>query len=171
MKKSYSTVQPIIDVSFSIGETIKDCYSNLSKRAFTYVEGDIQMKGGNKFVAMGYKRGVDKSPITDIIGVIQDKNTGENIIYEDGIEYTIITDDNKNRDIHRGSGGNYLCFYYTRDELKGSPIKEIIFATYPQKISSNIEVVQNSSLSKYRGDLNINEGRNTNQFNYIILIR
>ena len=171
MKKSYSKIDPIIDISFSIKDQLKDCYSSLSNRAFIYVEGDIQMKGGNKYVALGYKRGVDKAPITDIIGVIQEKNKGENILYEDGIEYINITDEKNNRDIHNGSGGNYLAFYYTRDKSKGRPIKELIFANYREKISSNLEVVQNSSFSKYKGNLNINGGRNPNNFNYIIIIR
>ena len=168
-KRSYEDIPPIIDISFAIGENLKDCYSNLTKRGFSYVQGDIQNKGGNKYVSLGYKRGIDEDPITDIIGIVQENNTKKEIINQNGIEYKNIVDHNNNRDIHKGSGGNFLGFYYTRDKSKGDPIKELIFVCYPQKLSSTtIEVVQ-----KYnsKGNLNINEGRNKEIFNYIIIIR
>ena len=163
---------PIIDISFAIGDNLKDCYSNLKNRGFSYVEGDIQLKGGSKFVALGYKRGSDKEPITDIIGVLQDNNPKKEIISQDGIEFKNVVDKNNNRDIHKGSGGNFLGFYYTRDKSRGDPIKELIFVCYPQKLSSNtLEVIQSAHSNKVLGNLNINEGRNKDNFNYIIVIR
>ena len=171
MRKSYEIIPPIIDISFAIGDDIKDCYSNLQRRGFTYVEGDIQIKGGQKFVALGYRRGIEKEPITDIIGVIESKEIEYETIYENAIEYRYITDDKKNCNIHKGSGGNFLGLYYTRDETKGSPIKELIFVSYPQKLTSKIEVVQNANTNKIQGNLNLNEGRRNERFNYIIIIR
>ena len=171
-KKSYEDMPPIIDISFAIGDNLKDCYSNLKNRGFSYVEGDIQLKGGSKFVALGYKRGSDKEPITDIIGVLQDNNPKKEIISQDGIEFKNVVDKNNNRDIHKGSGGNFLGFYYTRDKSRGDPIKELIFVCYPQKLSSNtLEVIQSAHSNKVLGNLNINEGRNKDNFNYIIVIR
>ena len=171
MRKSYAIMSPIIDISFSIGDKLEDCYSNLQARGFSYVEGDIQIKGGSKYVALGYKRGKEKAPITDIIGIIEEKKVDYETIYENGIEYKSITDGKNNRDIHKGSGGNFLGLYYTRDEIKGSPIKELIFASYTQKLTSKIEVVQNAETNKSKGNLNLNDGRNKNIFNYIIIIR
>ena len=168
-KRSYEDIPPIIDISFAIEENLKDCYSNLTKRGFSYVQGDIQNKGGSKYVSLGYKRGIEQDPITDIIGIVQENNTGKEIINQDGIEYKNIVDHKNNRDIHKGSGGNFLGFYYTRDKSKGDPIKELIFVCYPQKFSSNaLEVIQKFNS---KGNLNINEGRNKEVFNYIIIVR
>ena len=161
---------PITHISFEIGNKINICYDNLLKRGFDYVEGDIRNGSGKKFVAIGYKRLSNCYPITNIIGLLS-KNREPQSIIEKGIQYDMILDGKGNGDIHKGSGGSDLYLYYTNNINAGSPIREIIFSSYPQKKTSKIEAVQNCSKSRRQGDLDINAERGKTPFNYIIIIR
>ena len=167
----YNYQNPITTISFSISKkSIDECYQMLQNRGFSHVEGDIRTGAGKKYVALGYKRDQYLYPITNILGFLSDKSQPETI-YENGIEYTKICDDKGNGDIHKGSGGSDLYLYYTRDNRIGKPpIRELIFASYLQKKTSRIEVVQNYSRSKRSGDLDINAER-AHPYNYIIVIR
>ena len=109
-----------------------------------------------------------KKPITNIIGIVSWSNQPQKI-KEDGIEYTLITDNRNNGDIHKGSGGNYLHFYYTRDTRAGKPIRDISVGSYPHPLSCDMEVVNHSKISG-NGALDINTGRG-GPFNYIFIFR
>ncbi len=147
---------------------INDCYSELEKRGFTKVEGDIRAGGGKKFVALGYKK-ENKKPITDIKGVIS--NSKEDIeLTEGNIIYEMIQDEEFNGDINKGSGGKYLYLYYTTDPAAGQPIKDLIFASYSQEIKSQKDLVLNATKSLRSGYFDINAYR-APSYNYIFLIR
>ena len=164
-------MNPITHISFAIGNNINSCYDNLSKRGFNFVEGDIRIGAGKKYVAIGYKRLQNYYPITNIIGFLSQKREPQGI-YENGIEYHMIIDENSNGDIHKGSGGSFLYLYYTNNIKVGSPIREIIFVSYPKKRTNKLEVVQNYSKSRRQGDLDINAERGKKTpFNYIIIKR
>ena len=163
--------EPITEVSFSIGDNIDSCYQNLQDRGFNIVEGDIRIGSGKKFVAIGYKRGTSNFPITNIIGFLSDHRE-DSTIYENGYEYRMIRDGNGNGDIHKGSGGVDLYFYYTNNIYCGTPIKDLIFASYPKKKRSTAEVVKNCSRSIRQGELDVNARRGSKTpFNYIFIVR
>ena len=162
---------PITEVTFEIGNDLESCYKSLINRRFEVIDGDIRVGGGKKYVALGYKKGTSNFPITNIIGFLSN-NKEETTIYENGYEYKMIQDGNKNGDIHKGSGKENLYLYYTTSQFAGSPIQRLIFASYPRKKISNMEVVQNFSRSLRQGDLDINAKRGgSTPFNYIIIIR
>ena len=95
---SYQTSSPITEVSFSIDNKIEDCYKNLQTRGFSIVEGNIRMGTDKKCVALGYKRLKDdiNNPssvyITNILGIVTNEKM-PNQIYENGVEYYLITDE------------------------------------------------------------------------------
>ena len=160
----------ITDISFSIGYNINTCYNTLSKKGYRPIQGDIRQGAGRRFCAIGIKRFFEtqKKPITNIIGIVSWSNQPQKI-KEDGIEYTLITDNRNNGDIHKGSGGNYLHFYYTRDTRAGKPIRDISVGSYPHPLSCDMEVVNHSKISG-NGALDINTGRG-GPFNYIFIFR
>ena len=112
-----------------------------------------------------------KKPITNIIGIVSWSNQPQKI-KEDGIEYTLITDNRNNGDIHKGSGGNYLHLYYTKDKRAGKPIRDISFGSYGHSFRKDcdMEVINHSKKSKGSGALDINTGRG-GPFNYIFIFR
>ena len=160
----------ITDISFSIGYNINTCYNTLSKKGYRPIQGDIRQGAGRRFCAIGIKRFFEtqKKPITNIIGIVSWSNQPQKI-KEDGIEYTLITDNRNNGDIHKGSGGNYLHFYYTKDKRAGKPIRDISVGSYPHPLSCDMEVVNHSKISG-NGALDINTGRG-GPFNYIFIFR
>ena len=160
----------ITDISFSIGYNINTCYNTLSKKGYRPIQGDIRQGAGRRFCAIGIKRFFEtqKKPITNIIGIVSWSNQPQKI-KEDGIEYTLITDNRNNGDIYKGSGGNYLHFYYTRDTRAGKPIRDISVGSYPHPLSCDMEVVNHSKISG-NGALDINTGRG-GPFNYIFIFR
>ena len=160
----------ITDISFSIGYNINSCYDTLSKMGYRPIQGDIRQGAGRRFCAIGIKRFFEtqKKPITNIIGIVSWSNQPQKI-KEDGIEYTLITDNRNNGDIHKGSGGNYLHFYYTKDTRAGKPIRDISVGSYPHPLSCDMEVVNHSKISG-NGALDINTGRG-GPFNYIFIFR
>ena len=171
MKINKNANNPITEVSFEISDDLKSCYRKLRERDFEIVEGDIRRGAGKKYCVLGYKRGTSYFPITDIIGFLSNYKEGYSI-RENGFEYRMIKDGNNNGDIHKGSKGEDLYLYYTTDQNVGTPIKELIFASYPDRKSSKMEVVQNYSGSLRGGDLDINAKRGSKTpFNYIIIIR
>ena len=101
------------DISFSISDNLNDCYDELTKRNFLFIEGDIRQSMGKKFCALGIKKENTANPITNIIGIVSENREPYSII-EDGHLYKMIIDQNGNRDINKDSGGYYLylILYY-----------------------------------------------------------
>ena len=164
--QGYSYITEVTFASAYLG--INDCYSELEKRGFTKVDGDIRVGGGKKYVALGYKK-ENKKPITDIKGVISNSKEDLELI-EGNIIYEMIQDEEFNGDINKGSGGKYLYLYYTTDPAAGQPIKDLIFASYPQEINTPKDLVKNATKSLRSGYLDINSYR-APSYNYIFLIR
>ena len=159
----------ITEVTFQIcQEGIQSCYDKLDKRGFTKVDGDIRVGGRKNYVALGYKK-ENKPPITDIKAIISKSKAKEEFLIGNSI-YRMIKDRDYNGDINRGSGGVFIFLYYTTDQYAGQPIKDLIFASYPHKINTTKEVVQNAPTSIGYGHLDINHGRGSS-YNYIFLIR
>ena len=170
-KQNPNANNPITEISFEIGNDLNSCYKKLSERGFDIVEGDIRKGAGGKYCALGIKRGTSNYPIRDIIGFLTNNKEGFSII-ENGHEYKMIKDGNNNGDIHKGSKGEDLYLYYSIDQTIGTPIKEIVFTSFPNRKASKMEVAQNYSGSLRNGDLDINARRGKKTpFNYIIIIR
>ena len=174
---SYQFSAPITEVSFSIANKIEDCYKNLQTRGFTVVQGNIRMGTDKKCVALGYKRliGDINNPssvyITNIIGIVT-KEKMPNQIYENGVDYYMITDENLNGDINKSSGGFDIYLYYTYEKMVNGPIKELIFASYREPINPHVETIKNASISLRSGILDINVARGVKAgYNYILIIR
>ena len=174
---SYQFSAPITEISFSIDNKIEDCYKKLQIRGFTIVEGNIRMGSDKKCVALGYKRliGDINNPssvyITNIIGIVTTEKM-PNQIYENGVEYYMITDENLNGDINKSSGGFDIYLYYTYEKMVNSPIKELIFTSYREQITPHVDSIKNASISLKSGILDINVGRGKKAgYNYIFIIR
>ena len=163
------TVNSISDITFRIRNNIDDCYNSLLKEGYEYIEGDIRLTCDGKCCALGYKLNGKEEPVTNIIGTISDGREPQQII-QNGCTYKMIVDENFNGDIHKGSGGNYLYLYSTKDECHMRPIKDLIYGNYKYKKSSKQEVVQNSERSKRKFDLDLCAGRSA-YYGYIYIIR
>ena len=160
----------ITDISFSIDSNVNGCYNTLKGNGYRLIQGDIRQGAGGKDCAIGIKRffNTNKEAITNIIGIVSGSSQPQKI-KEDGIEYTLITEIRNNGDIHKGSGGNYLFLYYTKDKRAGKPIRDISVGSYPHPLSCDMEVVNHSKISG-NGALDINTGRG-GPFNYIFIFR
>ena len=163
----------ITDISFSIDSNVNGCYNTLKGNGYRLIQGNIRQGAGGKYCALGIKRffNTNKEAITNIIGTVSGSNQPQKI-KEDGIEYTLITDNRNNGDIHKGSGGNYLHLYYTKDKRAGKPIREISVGSYDHAFRKDcdMEVVNHSKNSKGSGPLDINSGRG-GPYNYIFIFR
>ncbi len=165
--KTAVLVNSITDISFSIDSNVNGCYNTLKGKGYGLIQGNIRKGVGGKTCTLGIKRffNTNKEAITNIIGTVSGSNQPQKI-KEDGIEYTLITDNRNNGDIHKGSGGNYLHFYYTKDKRAGKPIRDISVGSYDHALNCEMEVVKHSKKSERTGDLDINTGR-AKPFNYI----
>ena len=114
----------ITSVSFYISNSIDLCVAQLNYYGYEEVEGDVRRGAGDNYCVLGCKYEKNKPFITNILGSVSDKEEPV-IIYENGIKYTAVKDPLNNADIHRGSGGNFLCLYYTNDPKAGKPIKHL----------------------------------------------
>ncbi len=169
--KTAVLVNSITDISFSIDSNVNGCYNTLKGKGYGLIQGNIRKGVGGKTCTLGIKRffNTNKEAITNIIGTVSGSNQPQKI-KEDGIEYTLITDNNNNGDIHKSSGGNYLHFYYTKDKRAGKPIRDISVGSYDHALNCEMEVVKHSKKSERSGDLDINTGR-AKPFNYIFIFR
>ena len=163
----------ITDISFSINSNVNKCYSYLKGNGYRIIQGDIRKGAGGKYCALGIKRffNTNKEAITNIIGIVSGSSQPQKI-KEDGIEYTLITEIRNNGDIHKGSGGNYLFLYYTKDKRAGKPIRDISFGSYGHSFRKDcdMEVINHSKKSKGSGALDINTGRG-GDYIYIFIFR
>ena len=163
----------ITDISFSIDSNVNGCYNTLKGNGYRLIQGNIRQGAGGKYCALGIKRffNTNKEAITNIIGTVSGSNQPQKI-EEDGIEYTFITDNNNNGEIHKGSGGNYLHLYYTKDKRAGKPITDISVGSYGHAFHKDcdMEVVNHSKKSKGSGALDINTGRG-GDYIYIFIFR
>ena len=157
-------------ISFNIDNNINGCYNILKGKGYRSIQGDIRQGSGGKYCAVGIKKffETNKEAITNIIGTVSGSNQPQKI-EEDGIEYTFITDNNNNGEIHKGSGGNYLHLYYTKDKRAGKPITDISVGSYDHALNCDKEVVKHSKNSEHTGDLDINTGRGK-PYNYIFIL-
>ena len=160
-------------ISFNIDNNINGCYNILKGKGYRSIQGDIRQGSGGKYCAVGIKKffETNKEAITNIIGTVSGSNQPQKI-EEDGIEYTFITDNNNNGEIHKGSGGNYLHLYYTKDKRAGKPITDISVGSYDHGFRQDfdMEVVKHSKNSKGIGALDLNSGRGA-PYNYIFIFR
>ena len=163
----------ITDISFSIDSKNNGCYNTLKGNGYGLIQGDIRQGAGGKVCTLGVKRffETNKEAITNIIGIVSGKNQPQKI-KEDGIEYTLITDNRNNGDIHKGSGGNYLHLYYTKDKRAGKNITDISVGSFNHAFRQDfdMEVVNHSKNSKGYGALDLNSGRG-GPYNYIFIFR
>ena len=135
------TGEYITSVSFFLSNSIDLSIAQLKYYGFEEVEGDIRKGAGDLFCVLGCKYEKDQPFITNIIGSVNDKEEPV-IIYEKGIKYYAVKDPLNNSDIHKGSGGNFLCLYYTNDPRAGKPIKSL-------KIVSTQEILNLPNIVKY----------------------
>ena len=163
----------ITDISFSIDSNVNTCYNTLKGNGYRLIQGDIRQGAGGKVCTLGVKRffETNKEAITNIIGTVSGSNQPQKI-KEDGIEYTLITDNRNNGDIHKGSGGNYLHLYYTKDKRAGKNITDISVGSFNHAFRQDfdMEVVNHSKNSKGYGALDLNSGRG-GPYNYIFIFR
>ena len=163
----------ITDISFSIDSKNNGCYDTLKGNGYGLIQGDIRQGAGGKVCTLGVKRffETNKEAITNIIGTVSGSNQPQKI-KEDGIEYTLITDNRNNGDIHKGSGGNYLHLYYTKDKRAGKNITDISVGSFNHAFRQDfdMEVVNHSKNSKGYGALDLNSGRG-GPYNYIFIFR
>ena len=163
----------ITDISFSIDSKNNGCYNTLKGNGYGLIQGDIRQGAGGKVCTLGVKRffETNKEAITNIIGTVSGSNQPQKI-EEDGIEYTFITDNNNNVEIHKGSGGNYLHLYYTKDKRAGKNITDISVGSFNHAFRQDfdMEVVNHSKNSKGYGALDLNSGRG-GPYNYIFIFR
>ena len=163
----------ITDISFSIDSKNNGCYNTLKGNGYGLIQGDIRQGAGGKVCTLGVKRffETNKEAITNIIGTVSGSNQPQKI-KEDGIEYTLITDNRNNGDIHKGSGGNYLHLYYTKDKRAGKNITDISVGSFNHAFRQDfdMEVVNHSKNSKGYGALDLNSGRG-GPYNYIFIFR
>lgn len=131
----------ITSVSFFLSDSIDLSVEKLNYYGFKEVEGDIRNGAEDLVCILGCKYEKNKPFITNIIGSVSDDEEPE-VIYENGIKYMAIKDPLNNSDIHKGSDGNFLCFYYTNDPKAGKPIKNL-------RTESTNEVLKYPNIVKY----------------------
>ena len=135
------TGEYITSISFFLSNSIDLSVAQLNYYGVKEVGGDIRKGAGDLFCVLGCKYEKNQPFITNIIGSVND-NEEPVIIYENGIKYTAIKDPLNNSDIHKGSGGNFLCLYYTNDPKAGKPIKNL-------KFESTKEILNLPNIVKY----------------------
>jgi len=135
------TGEYITSISFFLSNSIDLSVAQLNYYGFKEVEGDIRKGAGDLFCVLGCKYEKNQPFITNIIGSVSDDEEPA-IIYENGIKYFAVKDPLNNSDIHKGSGGNFLCLYYTNDPKAGKPIKNI-------KIVSTKDILNFPNIAKY----------------------
>ena len=133
--------QYITSVSFFLSNSIDLSVAQLLYYGYEHVEGDIRKDSGGLYCILGCKYEKNQPYITNIIGSVSDKEEPV-IIYENGIKYNAIKDPLNNSDIHKGSGGNILCLYYTKDPKAGKPIKGL-------RTLSTRQVLKDKNIVKY----------------------
>ena len=132
----------ITSISFYLSNSIDLSIAQLLYYGYEHIEGDIRKDAGGLYCILGCKYEKNQQYITNIIGSVSDKEEPV-IIYEDGIKYNAVKDPlNNNADIHKGSGGNFLCFYYTTDPKAGKPIKRL-------RTLSTKEILKDQNIVKY----------------------
>ena len=131
----------ITSFSFFLSNSIDLSISQLLYYGYEQVEGDIRKDAGGLYCILGCKYEKNQPSITNIIGSVSDKEEPA-IIYENGIQYNVVKDPLNNSDIHKGSGGNFLCFYFTKDPKAGKPIKRL-------KTLSTKEILKDPNIIKY----------------------
>lgn len=114
----------ITSLSFYRSNSVDLSVAQLIYYGYDPIDGDIRKDAGGLFCILGCKYEKNQPYITNIIGSVSEKEEPV-IIYENGIQYSAVKDPLNNADIHKGSGGNFLCFYYTKDPKAGKPIKKI----------------------------------------------
>ena len=117
-KGETETGEYITSVSFFLSKSLDLSVAQLNYYGFKEVEGDIRKGAGDLFCVLGCKYEKNQPFITNIIGSVSDDEEPV-IIYEKGIKYIAVKDPLNNSDIHKGSGGNFLCLYYTNDPKAG----------------------------------------------------
>ena len=167
----------ITSITFFRGNSIDLCVAQLIYYGYEQVEGDIRKDAGGLFCVLGCKYEKNQPFITNIIGSVSDKEEPV-IIYENGIQYNAVKDPLNNADVHKGSGGNFLCFYFTKDPKAGKPIKSL-------RTLSTREILKDPNIVKYCSrknkynkpsePLDCNRGRDSiirfTPQNYIFLVR
>ena len=131
----------ITSVTFFLSNSIDLSVSQLIYYGYEQVEGDIRKDAGGMYCILGCKYESNQPCITNIIGSVSDKEEPA-IIYENGIQYNAVKDPLNNSDIHKGSGGNFLCFYFTKDPRAGKPIKRL-------RTLSTKEILKDPNIVKY----------------------
>ena len=176
-----SSNNPIVDITFSLGQSLEFCSNKLKENDYKVIEGDIRESCGGKYGLLGIKKYKDcpKCPITNIIGTVS-KIVQPEIINENGCDYYVVKDqENKNGNIHYNESGVLCYLYYTRSE-KYKPIKDLVFCSHDEPRGDKDEVAQNSEKSLRKGDLDLATMRgfqynkrnwNAAKYNYIYIIR
>ena len=131
----------ITSVSFFLSNSLDLSVAQLNNNGFKEIEGDIRKGAGDLFCVLGCKYEKNQPFITNIIGSVSDDEEPD-VIYENGIQYTVIKDLLNNSDIHKGSNGNCLYLYYTNDPKAGKPIKNL-------RTESTNEILNYSNIVKY----------------------
>lgn len=166
--------QYITSISFFISKSIDLSLAELLYYGYEPVEGDIRKDAGGLYCILGCKYEKNQEFITNIIGSVNDKEEPV-IIYENEIRYNAIKDPLNNSDIHKGSGGNFLSLYFTKDPKAGKPIKRLKTLNTKEFLKDPNIVKYCSRKTKYNEpfeplDCNRGRGKFTSQ-NYIFIER
>lgn len=162
----------ITEITFAIGKNIEECRNKLESKQYTIINDDIRRGGKKKYVLLGYKKNNNEQPITNIIGLYSEVKLINGTLECNSCKYTqIIDSDNKEGDIHRGSGGNFLYLYYTRDKKAGLPLRALKPQYFKDPIEDNNKFIQNAQWSLTNGNLNIIWSRGGGTYNFIELCR
>ena len=166
--------QYITSISFFISNSIDLSLAQLLYYGYEPVEGDIRKDAGGLYCILGCKYEKNQEFITNIIGSVNDKEEPV-IIYENEIRYNAIKDPLNNSDIHKGSGGNFLSLYFTKDPKAGKPIKRLKTLNTKELLKEPNIVKYCSRKTKYNKPfepLDCNRGRgNFTSQNYIFIER
>ena len=143
---------PITEITFSLGESLDECYNKLKKNNYNIIKGDIRKTCGGKYGVIGIKKSKDykKAPITDIVGIINYENQPDDIKHN-GYLYHMVKDLNGNGNIHYEEGGVCLFLYYSTDNKK-RPIKDLKLKSYESERKDSLEVVQKTEKS-YKNEI------------------
>ena len=167
----------ITSISFFLSNSVDLCLAQLLYYGYQQIEGDIRKDSGGLYCILGCKYEKNQPYITNILGSVSESEEPA-VIYENGIQYNVVKDPLNNADIHKGSGGNYLCLYYTKDPKAGKPIKNLKTLSTKEKLNDQNIVKYCSRKTRYNKPfepLDCNRGRD-NIFiitpqNYIFIIR
>lgn len=121
--KFTSGVSYVSEIRFSASSAKQTALDTLTNQGFTPVSVDLNKGAGGDFIYLGYKLTTDpKQAVRDIRFLIGGSGTTASpSIRYGGVDYMLAG----NVDLNKGSGGQYIYGYYTRDSKVGAPVTAV----------------------------------------------